>query len=501
MNSRKVILLLASLLFATGLTGGHAVQAAASCAEPGPGGDWPVYGRDLTNTRSQEQEKSIDADNVGSLTPKWTFSAAAAGGDGTFESTPMVSEGCVYIGSQTGSVFAINADSGKLVWKKKLPSTVTTLTVANGRVFADVSRAGGPFMVALDQFSGKVLWESKPLTKMKGSDTTGSPTAFGDMVATGTSCVGAELESGDARLACRGSFVILDQGTGEILSIGYGIPDRDFKRGYAGGSMWSAPAIDMDTGYAYEGAGNPFSAREHARTNALLKIDIDPSRKTFGQVVDSYKATGEQYLPALGTYKPACDASGHNVGVCEAPDLDMAMAPNIFYDSTGKKLVGDGQSSGIWHAVTADTMEYVWMTLTGPPFAGARSGGSAYDGKRILASGGTPGQLWALERDRGEPEWVTATAGANNFTTVAHANGVVYTPSGGGFGGSPPGAALLLAFDAKTGDPLLARPLSADILEPAIPVQAGGVSIAYNTIFTPVNGATGGYLVAYGVDE
>ncbi|MDQ3962401.1 MAG: PQQ-binding-like beta-propeller repeat protein [Actinomycetota bacterium] len=449
----------------------------------------------MANTRNQENEKVIGTDNVADLAPAWVFSVDEAGGGGTIESTPMVADGCVYVGTQSGWVFAMNADNGKLVWKKELPATVTTLSVAKGQVFADVSRADAPLMIALDQHTGEISWKTT-LTRMKGSDVTGSPVAFGDMVATGTSCIGAELSSGEDRLKCRGSFVILDQASGEVLAVGYGIPDRDFKRDYAGGSMWSAPAIDMDTGHAYEGAGNPFSAKEHSRTNALLKIDVDPSRRTFGNVVDSYKATGEQYFPPLGTYKPACDASGHNVGVCELPDLDMAMAPNIFFDSTGQKMVGDGQSSGIYHTVTADTMEYVWTKLTGPPFAGARSGGSAYDGKRIYAAGGTPGQLWALDKDTGFEEWVTPSMGLNMFNNVAYANGVVYTPSGGAFVG-PIGGAMVLAYEAKTGNLLLARPMTPDIGDVAIPVQAGGVSIARNTIYVPVNGGTGGYIVAY----
>lgn len=493
-HKRTLHVLLLGVLVA-GLVGvSENASAAAQCARRNHrGGDWPVYGRDLLNTRNQKQEKVIGTDNVADLAPAWAFSVADAGGDGPIESTPMVSAGCVFIGTQTGWVFAMNADNGKLVWKRKLPNTVTTLSVAKGRVFADVSRPSAPFMVALAHKTGKVLWRSAPLTRMEGSDVTGSPVAFGTMVATGTSCLGAEGSSGEERLACRGSFVILDQRTGKILAKAYGIPEEDFKDGYAGGAMWAAPGIDMKTGYAYEGAGNPFSAREHPRTNALLKIDVRRARRTFGRVVDSYKATQEQYLPPLGTYKPLCDASGHNIGACEAPDLDMAMAANIFM-SRGRKLVGAGQSSGIWHAVTANTMEYVWTTLTGPPFAGGRSGGSAYDGKQIYTAGGAPGQLWALDKDTGFAQWISPTAGFNVFNNVAYANGVVYTPSGG-FGGT--GRGMILAFEAETGTPLWARPMSPDIMDVASSVQAGGVSIARNTVFTPVNGLSGGYVVAY----
>lgn len=494
MRRRSIPLLSVIALLGVSVIVGGPATAAPGCAPANhPGGSWPVYGRDLSNTRSQEQEKVIGRDNVAELRPAWVFSVEDAGGAGTIESTPMVADGCVFVGTQTGWIFAVNADTGKLVWKQEMGSTVTTLSVANGRVFADVSRPDSPYVAALDQDTGKVQWKTT-VTRMKGSDLTGSPVAFGNMVATDTSCIGAELSSGPDRLSCRGSFVILDQATGKILATAFGIDDKHFKKGYAGGSMWAAPAVDLETGFAYEGAGNPFSAREHPRSNAILKIDVDPSRPTFGEVVDSYKATGEQYLPPLGTYKPACDASGHNVGACEAPDLDMAMAANIF-EGDGQKLVGAGQSSGIWHAVTADTMEYVWTTLTGPPFAGGRSGGSAYDGKRIYTAGGSPGHLWALDKNDGNSQWIAPTTASNLFTNVAHANGVVFTPSGGN------GKGMLLAYDSSNGMLLVARQMSPDIGDAATSVQAGGVAIARNTIYTPVNGTRAGYIVAYQVPK
>jgi outer membrane protein assembly factor BamB len=465
-------------------------KAAVTCAPAvHAGGEWPVFGHDSANTRNQADEHVIGADNVGGLASAWVFSVAASGGSGTFESTPMVADGCVFIATQTGSVFAVNADSGELVWKQQMPYTVTTLSVANGRVFADVSEPNKPAMAALDEFTGDVLW-STVLDTQKGSDTTGSPVAFGDMVMTGISCIGAEGASGGDRLACRGSFAILDQASGDMLAHGYGISDEDYATGqFSGGGMWAAPAIDEETGYAYIGAGNPF-VRDHPRTAALLKIDVDPGRTTFGTVVDSYKGTPEQYFPVLGARKPACEASDFNFAACELPDLDMAMAANIWRDSYGHKLVGTNQGSGIFHAVTADTMEQVWTTLTGPITAAGRSGGSAFDGTKLYVNGGSPGQVWALEKDYGDPQWVAPTAdGSHSWTPVAYANGVVYTPNE---------RDMLFAYDASSGSPLLIRPVQADVTGDVLSGnQATGVSIARNTVFVPANGSAGGYVVAY----
>lgn len=490
---------LAIMITATVATGASAISG---CADSDvPGGEWRTYGQDLLNYRHQAAETTIGVDNVAQLEPAWIFNVTAGGGNGTIEASPMVADGCVYLSTQSGWIFALNADTGQVVWSRQMGSTVTTVTVDNGKVFANVSFGNAPEMVALDQETGDVLWETT-LSTMRGSDATGSPTAFNDMVATGVSCIGAEGASGPNRFTCRGAFVILDQDTGAILSTGYGIPDEDFALGYAGGGIWGMPAVDLDKGFAYVGAGNPFSAREHSRTNAVLKFDIDPSRTaTFGQVVDSYKATTEQYAPVFGAYKPACEVSP-SFATCEEPDFDVAQAPTILTNSRGQEIGVIGQGSGITHAFRTDTMEISWEQFTGLPYSSARAGGMAFDGNHVFQVGGMPATIWAMDPDDGSTSWIAPTGvGTNTHNPVAYANGVLYIPGGTIrpqhlFG--VPSMPFLTALDAETGEQLLNRPMAADIGDIGQGSVAGGVIVARNTIFAPVNGVTGaGYIVAY----
>src|SRR5687767_5444713 len=84
------------------------------------GGDWPNYGHDLDNTRNQPKEKKIGTLEAAQLQPAWTFSSEANDGAGDFSGTPIVVDGCVYVASNDGWVFAVNADNGKLVWSSKI---------------------------------------------------------------------------------------------------------------------------------------------------------------------------------------------------------------------------------------------------------------------------------------------------------------------------------------------------------------------------------------------
>jgi hypothetical protein len=78
------------------------------------------------------------------------------------------------------------------------------------------------------------------------------------------------------------------------------ISPADQANGFAGGGLWSTPAYDPSTKYLYWGAGNPSSKdRQSPDTDAILKIDLDRSRSTFGQIVATYPGNVDQYASAL----------------------------------------------------------------------------------------------------------------------------------------------------------------------------------------------------------
>jgi outer membrane protein assembly factor BamB/plastocyanin len=191
--SRRLTLLVLPLLVLA-LAPAATARAAATCAaDPAtvPGGEWRSYGHDLANTRTQPAETTITRDNVATLGPVWTFSSNKVGGTGDFVGTPIVADGCVYAGTTGGNVYAVNADTGRLVWRVKLArgEVNNTVAVANGLVYVGVTNitaepcasegCEGPYVVALDQFSGRRVWETKgPVDFQPGSDVYGSPVFY-----------------------------------------------------------------------------------------------------------------------------------------------------------------------------------------------------------------------------------------------------------------------------------------------------------------------------------
>lgn len=476
-----------------------AARARTSC-EPDsrPGGDWPRMGLDFGHTRNQAAEHSLGRVQAATLAPAWTFSVDQATGTQFNEVTgyPVVADGCVFVGSQGGPgapgwVFALNADGGDVAWQTKLPNGVySTVAVADGVVYAYVSRVGSPYVVALDEHSGNVLWQTTVDTQ-PGSDAVSSPIVWHGLVWVGVSGTAAEADSTE-RFDFRGVSVLLDARTGDVLAHTYSIPDGDWRAGTgdAGGAIWSTISIDDDTGsptygFGFVGTGNPFNYdHENAHTNAVLKIDLRRDSPAFGQITGSYKGDVEEYFPALSDHT-SCDPSDVEgfflAGFqCGRLDLDFGAAPNLFTNRQGQRLVGVGQKSGVYHVFDPVTMQPAWKQLMGVPSAvGGIVGTAAFDGTALYVPHSVAGYVAALDRDSGTPHWVSPVAdGVHWGNPITSANGILYTVDLKGF---------LDAVDAGTGAPLLHRPMALGAGTGAAPTLSwGGVSVARHTVYASV---------------
>ena len=509
-------LLMAAALTVGGLSPWSTPRATAAVALPGcakathPGGSWRSYGHDLSNTRRQPAERKIDAVAAATLQPAFSFSAADAGGAGDFTGTPVIADGCLYVGSNDGWVFAANADTGKRVWARKVPGDGginSTVTPYRGRIYVTLSDPGAPAVAALDQRTGAVLWRTR-LDSQAGSDVYGSPVIYDEVLMIGVSGGSAELGDEADRYAFQGSFVLIETGRnrlrrpGTILRKTWTIrpPDPDPakpKNDFAGGAVWSTPAVDTRTGMAYVGTGNPFRPQaEHKNTNALIKVDLNRGHRTFGRIVGSAKGDIDEYVPHFSEL-PCYDIPGNpapyypqGIGECGDLDMDIGASPNLFRDGKGRLLVGVGQKSGVYHLWDARTFKPVWRSIVGPPSAvGGIVGSTAFDRGAVYGPITIGGYLWSVDRGSGTPRWASPVGdGAHWGNPVSIANGVVYTADLAG---------NLNAFEAATGAPVLKHPMGPAAGGPT--PSWGGVAIARNTVYAAVGitGLPSGYVVAF----
>lgn len=459
--------------------------------------EWPTFGHDLANTRTQTEPGAISPATVTTMAPVWAFSTGAPAATGDLNGTPIVAGGCVYLNTAAGHVIALDSSTGAPVWDVTVPVTTPGLggafvgspAVTGDAVIALVSETGGPYAIALSRAKGDVLWRSAPLVEGAGYYTNATAVVTDD----GLLLAGFSPAEGDP--TGQGGVAIVDATTGELLKRVFSIPEADQAKGFAGAGIWTAPAVDAD-GYAYAGTSNPYSKKiEHPNTNAILKIDVDPARATFGTVVDSMKGLIEQYRPEIReAADPVCEAYGEDPNLqlvvgdsapCLQLDLDFGAAPNLFTDTSGRTLVGDLQKAGVYHAADTSTMEQVWASTVGATCPACNAAAWAFDGGHLTGASSPVGTMVSIGADDGALGWASPIADGTHYQSTSIAGGVVFTVDNAG---------QLLAFDEATGLPLLRRPLSADAPGGvAAGLTSAGVAIASGMVIA----ASGDTVVAY----
>ena len=483
--------------------------AAAPCSSNAhAGGDWPSYGRDQSNSRAQANETALGPTQLTGVAPAWVFSLSSKNDAGQLESTPIVTGGCAFVASSTGVVYALDAVSGAEMWQTTLTArsaglggaVVGSLAADHGTIIALVDQAGdgtvGPYVEALDQHTGRVAWTSAAITTLTGYYTNASPQVFNGIVFAGFS-----PPEGDP--TGQGGFALLDARSGRLLTVTPTVSPADQAKGFAGGGIWSTPAFDPKTGFAYIGAGNPYSKSiEDVHTNAILKIDLRRTSPTFGAIVASYKGNVDQYTQTLQALSqtPLCASTATAPDPLDNPacgqlDLDFGAAPNLF-TANGHLVVGDLQKSGVYHVADAATMSPVWSTIVGASCQVCNAASTAVAGGNVYGEGTPFGVEFSMLGSSGSQRWATPVGDGAHYQATSFANGVAYTFDSTGF---------LDAFDSETGALLLRRPMTQDAGAPAASLTSGGIAVAYHTLFVAASEggpslpapASNGFLIAY----
>ena len=497
---------LAAALFAS-----SAAAAAPCTTAPAGGGDWPAYGHDASNTRAQPLETGLGPAAVVGLTPAWVFATSSTRDETGFNTTPVVYDGCVFIGSAGGVAYALDAHTGHVVWKRKLEAPnpgsggviVGAALVDRGAVVFLVDQFSAPYAIALKRSTGAVVWKSAPFAPPLTSSAAqaGSYTNSSPVLANGFIAAGYSPPEGDP--TATGGFSLINAKTGGVVKTTPTIPTAAQEEGYAGGGLWSTPAYDPKTKYIYWGAGNPNSkTKQYRTTDAILKIDVNPSRATFGQIVASYEGNVDQYTSALQelSHSPACEVSAEpevpdplDDPVCGQLDLDFGAAANLFTISNGTKVVGDLQKSGVYHVANATTMAPEWTSLVGPSCFACNAASTAFDGGSVYGVSTPGGTMFSLDRSSGAKNWLSPVADGLHYQSISTAAGVVWTVDG---------TSNLDGFNAASGQPLVHRPLSADAGAPVTNLTSAGIAIAEHQLFLAAGGLSyvtaPGYVIAYG---
>ncbi len=422
---------------------------------------WNGWSPDATNARLQPAKAAgLSADEVAKLKLKWAFGFPAAE---IVWGQPTIAAGRVFIGVDTGAVYALDAASGCVHWSFQADAGVRTAITINpvkGQGAAKYAIYFGDLkanVYAVDAVSGKQLWkvkvEDQPVARI-----TGSPILYEDRLYVPVSSSEERAAGYSTTYPCctfRGSVVALDANTGKQVWKSYIISEapKPTKKtaagvtlwGPAGGAVWDTPTLDPAHHALYIGTGDAYTETEQPvkTTDGVMALNMDTGKVLW----IAQDTENDVWLAGCGP-----QSTSENCPKDIGPDYDFGSSPILRTLPNGRRILVAGQKSGIvwahdpdkqgavvWKAQLVDRLQRGVIT-----FGGAADEQNVYFG---LSTGG----IAAVQLATGEKKWFTPIAAASQgqrggqTAALTEIPGVIFSSGWDG---------MLRAFSTADGRPL-----------------------------------------------
>jgi len=353
-----------------------------------------TWGIDFSNSRFQPAATGgLTAGNVGELELKWSFAYPNAI---QARSQPTVAGGTVFVGSQNGTVYALEARRGCIRWSFRASAEVRTPVAVSNWEAGDDSAAPRAYFgdilaraYAVDARSGKLLWMTK-VDEHPNATITGAPVVADGKLYVPVSSLEVVVATDPAYACCtfRGSMVAIDIDSGDIVWKTYTIEEESADAGTtsagtrilapSGAPIWTSPLIDQKRGQLYIGTGENYSSPAGSTSDAVIAFNMDS-----GEVLWVNQATaGDAWnVACLSDYTddPA------NCPEENGPDFDYAAGMILVSLADDSDMLLAGQKSGDVMGIDPDSGVTQWRTKVGR--GGVQGGihfGMATDGEHLF---------------------------------------------------------------------------------------------------------------------
>ena len=360
-------------------------EADSKVAKKGPQANWTGWGGAQGNQRFQAQETILNPDNVHGLKLKWAFGFP----DTTrVRSQPTVTATMVYIGSQEGTVYALDANTGCIRWTFDAGTEVRGAMKlhthpTDGRsilVFGDTKANA----YSLNATTGQLLWKTKVHEHILAT-VTGSVNADKDKVYVPVSS-SEVVPSGRSEYQCctfRGSLVAVNLIDGSIAWTTYTTPEPvatgknsagadNF--GPSGAPIWSSPMLDSKRNLIIATTGQNYSSPATGTSDAVIAMDTDTGKVRWVTQVWENDA-----------WNGGCSRKTANCPKEDGPDFDIGTGVILIETTANKDLLLVGQKSGLVFALDPDQNgKILWQKRVGS--GGTMGGvhwGMSSDGDRL----------------------------------------------------------------------------------------------------------------------
>lgn len=387
---------------------------------------WNGWGADpTTNARFQPASAAgLSAAQVPNLKVKWAFGLPLAE---EAHSQPTVVGGRVFVGSDAGTVYSVDAASGCVYWSfqaegaMRVAPTVSSVKGPGSTKYAVYFGDQRANMYGLDADTGKLLWKVK-VDEHPVAQITGTPTLYEGRLYVPMASAEERTAGLSMTYPCctfRGSVTALDANTGKQIWKTYIIPDppKPTKKsakgvqhyGPAGGAVWAAPTIDTKHNALLIGTGDAYTEPTPKNTDAVMALDMSTG-KVLWSVQDTENDSWLSGCGGGGTNNP--DGISENCPEPLGPDFDFGSSMILRTLPDGHRVLVAAQKSGmVWGHDPDQNGKLLWkvqlvdkLALGMITFGGAADDQNAYFG---LRSGG----IAAVSLKTGEKKWFTPLPG------------------------------------------------------------------------------------------
>ncbi|MCU1324980.1 MAG: cytochrome Cbb3 [Bryobacterales bacterium] len=490
---------------------------------------------DLSNTRYQPAKAAgLTAGKVSRLKLKWAFGFPGA----TALYSETVIDGRVFVSSDAGYVYSLDADSGCIHWSFKSSAvvrsgvTVGPLKPGSPRLAAFFGDIRG-FAYALDASTGALIWRAAadihPLARV-----TGNPRLYEGRLYVPLASLEEDESRSPQHICCtfRGAMTAFDSETGRQIWKSYTIPQEPkvIKRnsvgvdymGPSGSGIWTTPIVDTKRRALYFGTGNSFS--EPATTSdSIMAMSLDTGKILWWQQAvknDVWHGGCAQTVPGRSIPGPGRAGPGRgnqppypadNCVDKTGPDWDYSASPNLATLPDGRTVIIASPKQAVVRALDPDKGgATIWEQDIARGIGGGAGEtvfGGAVDGQTIYFGLHLGNGLVAMDLATGVEKWFkplqTPEAMATHKGIVAAVNVIPGVLFAGGMDG------MLRAVSTVDGNPIWEFNTAQEfktvngVTAKGGSIGAGGPTIANGMVFVGSgyvgfqNGVPGNVLLAF----
>ncbi|HXP87280.1 MAG TPA: PQQ-binding-like beta-propeller repeat protein [Bryobacteraceae bacterium] len=349
---------------------------------------WNGWSPSASNTRFQPAGAAgLTVERTRNLKLKWAFGFE---GDNIVFSLPTVIGNNIFVGSASGKVHALDTQTGCTRWMFQADAGVRSaiVMVPAGSAHALLFGDRGGWFYSVEAETGRLLWKKK-VDDHEAARITGAAVVNDGIAYIPVASV-EETSARRANYICctfRGSVVALRIQDGSQVWKTFMIAEEARKsgtdstgaevRGPSGVAVWSTPTIDLKRGMLYVGTGNNYSDPASEMSDSVVALEM----KT-GRIAWHRQTLAGDILNGNCQVKNDCPGPDYDFG----SSAILERVPNG--GANGRDLVLAGQKSGVVYALDPDAKgRIVWQVRVGK--GGVNGGvqwGMASDGKNVYAA-------------------------------------------------------------------------------------------------------------------